>query len=63
LPSIRTTPLPPPPELKPLAIERPPRWSEKLIRRSLGRDREHTARLRSQIDYAATVRRIEREGA
>ena len=40
---------PPPPEPKPLAVERPPSWSEKLIRRSLGRDREHTARLLNRI--------------
>ena len=54
---------PPPPEPKPLAIERAPRWSEKLVRRTLGKDREHSARLRNQIAYAATARRIEREGA
>ena len=54
---------PPPP--KPLAIEHPPRLTEKLIRRTLGKDRDakHTARLRNQLGYAATVRRIEREGA
>ena len=42
--------------------EKPPRWSEKLIRRTLGKDRKHTAKLRDQFAYAATVRRIERGG-
>ena len=54
---------PPLPEPERLAFERPPRWSEKLIRRTLGRDRKHAAKLRNQLAYAATVRRIEREGA
>jgi hypothetical protein len=40
----------------PLAIERGPRLTEKLIRRTLGKDREHSAKLRSQIGYAATAR-------
>ena len=38
-----------------LAIERQPRWSEKLIRRTLGRDRKHTARLLNRIGHEATV--------
>ena len=54
---------PPLPEPEQLPLERPLRWSEKLIRRTLGKDRKHTARLRTQFAYAATVRRIEREGA
>jgi hypothetical protein len=53
----------PPPEPAPRAIERGPRLTEKLIRRTLGKDREHSAKLRRQIGYTATVRRIEREGA
>jgi hypothetical protein len=53
---------PPLPEQEPLAIERPPRWSEKLIRRTLGRDRKRTAKLLAKVGYAAAVRRIEREG-
>ena len=53
----------PPPEPQRLAIERAPRWSEKLIRRSLGKDRKHTGKLLNRLGYAATLRRIEREGA
>jgi len=51
------------PEPERVAIERAPRWSEKLIRRSLGKDRKHTERLVNRIGYEATVRRIERDGA
>ena len=54
---------PPPPEPEWLAIERPPRWSEKLIRRTMGRDRKHTARLINRFGDQATVRRIEPESA
>jgi hypothetical protein len=32
-------------------------------RRTLGKNREHTARLLNWIGYAATMRMIEREGA
>ncbi len=53
-------PAPPPPKLK---FERPPRWSEKLIRRALGRDREQAAKLRERIAFNATMWRIMREGA
>ena len=53
---------PPLPEPERLAIERPPRWSEKLIRRTLGRDRKQTARLLNRVGYERTVRRIERGG-
>ena len=42
---------------------RAPRWSEKVIRRMLGRDRKQTARLLNRVGYEATVKRIEREGA
>jgi hypothetical protein len=54
----------PPPELEPelLSIERPPRWSEKLIRRTLGKDRKRNARLVNRLGYAATVRRIDGGG-
>ena len=31
------------------------RWSEKLIRRALGRDREHTARLLNRIGYERVI--------
>ena len=48
------TPPPPLPEPEPPALTRPSRWSEKLIRRTMGRDRENTARLRQQL---ATRRR------
>ena len=52
-----------PPEPPPLTkYEKPPRWSEKLIRRTLGKDRKHTAKLREQFAYAATVRRIDGGG-
>ena len=51
---------PPEPEPERLAIERPPRWSEKLIRRTLGRDRKQTARMLNRIGYEATMRRIDR---
>ena len=53
---------PPPPEPKPLAIERPPRWSEKLIRRTMSRARETPAQMRNRIGYEATMRRIDRGG-
>ncbi len=36
---------PPPPPPAPPAVEREPRWTGKLIRRALGRDRKHTAQL------------------
>ena len=54
-------PLPEPEQLCP--FDRPPRWSEKFIRRTLGKDRKHTRKLVTGLRYAATVRRIEREGA
>ena len=53
---------PPLPEPEWLAIERPPRWSEKLIRRTLGKDRKQTARLLNRLGYDATTRRIDRGG-
>ncbi len=53
---------PPVPEPEPPAMTRPSRWSKKLIRRTLGKDRKNNTRLRNQIGYAATVSRIEREG-
>ena len=62
-PEAVTDAAPPPPPPPKLAIERPPRWSEKLIRRSLGKDREHSARLLNRAGYAATMRRIDRGGA
>jgi hypothetical protein len=53
---------PPLPELELLAIERPPRWSEKLIRRTLGKDRKRSAKLRNQLSYRAALRRIDKRG-
>ena len=47
---------------EPLPCERRPRVSEKLIRRTLGKDGTHTAKLRDRVGYAATVRGIERGG-
>ena len=58
----RYTAPPPLPETERLAIERPPRWSEKLIRRTLGKDRKQTARLLNRVGYEATMRRIDRGG-
>ena len=51
------------PEPEPPALTRPSRWSEKLIRGTMGRDRENTARLLNRIGYEETMRRIERGGA
>jgi len=52
----------PVPEPQRVAIERPPGWSEKLIRRSLGRDRKRTERMINRAGYAATLRRIDGGG-
>ena len=38
------------------------RWSKKLIRSTLGKDREQTARLLNQIGYEAALRRIDSGG-
>ena len=47
----------PPPRPPKLANEKPRRMTSKLIRKALGKDREHMARLRSKIGFAATMRR------
>lgn len=47
---------PPPPEPEPPTMTRPSRWSKKLIRRTMGRDRETTARLLNRIGNVATRR-------
>ena len=57
--AIEAAPPPPPPKL---AAERAPRWSKKLIRISLGKDRKHTERLANRMGYAATMRRIDGGG-
>ena len=53
---------PPLPQPKPFVGERPPRWSERNIRRALGRDREQPARALNQVGFERTLRRIMREG-
>ena len=55
-PELAEDALGPEQQRKTLAIQRPPRWSERNIRRALGRDREQKARLVNR-------RRIERERA
>jgi hypothetical protein len=52
----------PEPEPEPPEMTRPSRWSKKLIRRTMGRDRENTAKLRNQIGYQAVLRRIDGGG-
>jgi hypothetical protein len=54
---------PSPPEPERLSFERGPRLTEKLIRRTLGKDRTHSAKLRRDLGYVATMKRIERDGA
>jgi hypothetical protein len=51
---------PEPPRLS--GAERPPRFSERNIRKALGRDPKQSARLLHKVGYEATVRRIERGG-
>ncbi len=41
---------------------RPSRWSNKLIRRTMSRDRESPAQMRNRVAYEATMRRIDRGG-
>ena len=52
----------PPPQPEPPALTRPSRWSEKLIRRTMSRDRESLAQMRNRVAYEATMRRIDRGG-
>ena len=56
------TPAPtaPPPKLK---FERAPRWSERNVRRAMGRDRKQGARALRKVGFERTMRRIMREGA
>ena len=54
-------PLPEPEPPVPKSL-RPPRWSEKVIRRMLGRDRKQTGQIVNGLRYAATVRRIDGGG-
>ena len=53
---------PPLPEPEPPALTRPSRWSNKLIRRTISRDRESLAQMRNRVAYEATMRRIDRGG-
>ena len=62
LPRYTAPPEPEPEPPVPKAL-RAPRWSEKVIRRMLGKDRKHTRKLVNGLRYAATMRRIDREGA
>ena len=57
-----STPPPPLPEPEPTALTRPSRWSGKLVRRSMSRDRESPAQMRNRVAYEATMRRIDRGG-
>jgi hypothetical protein len=61
---VDDAPPPPAPTASPpkLKFERAPRWSERNVRRALGKDRAHTAKLRDKIAFQATMRRIERGG-
>ena len=52
----------PPPQPKTLAIDRPPRWTERNIRRALGRDRKQAARALRKVGFERTLHRITREG-
>ena len=56
---IHTTP---PPEPEPQAMSRASRWSGKLVRRTMSRDRESLAQMRNRVAYEATMRRIDRGG-
>ena len=62
LPRYTAPPAEPEPEPPVPKSLRAPRWSEKVIRRMLGRDRKHTERLVNRASYAATMRRIDGGG-
>ena len=53
---------PPLPDREPPALTRPSRWSGKLVRRTMSRDRESPVQMRNRVAYEATMRRIDRGG-
>lgn len=53
-------PTAPPPRLK---FKRDARWSDRNIRRALGKDPKQAARVHNQVGFERTLRRIIREGA
>ena len=53
---------PPQPQPEPKTL-RPPRWSDRTIRRMMGKDRKQAARVLDQVRFETTMTSIMREGA